>query len=35
MAKDMGQQARRHVKSNFSRAKFGTALETIIRQTLS
>lgn len=35
MADDMGRQARQHVESNFSRAKFGAALETIIRQTLA
>jgi hypothetical protein len=35
MAEDMGRQAREHVEGNFSRAKFGAALETIIRRTLA
>ena len=34
MAAKMGRQARQHVLDNFSRAKFGAALETIVKQTL-
>jgi hypothetical protein len=34
VAADMGRQAREHVQANFSRAKFGAALETIVRKML-
>jgi hypothetical protein len=34
VAAKMGRQARQHVLDNFSRAKFGAALETIVRQML-
>jgi len=35
LADELGRQARQHVESSFSRAKFGSALETIIKQTLA